>query len=271
MAAESQTPPELPRPVVPVIDYPTQSAGNPDANRALLCGLLVIVPFITGLLAIRYGRRGLATVAAEPRAGGAGKARAGLVLGVVSIVVWSIAVVSLPPAFVRARQQAVRVHCMANLRQIGMGALMYAAANRGVLPASLDDVVGPTMIPAQVLTCPAAAGDPSKPPASTGKYGNYGYVYLGAGRRVNIRNAATTPLAYEPPTNHSDGFFNVLYFDGHAEVLQGAAAQAVLAMKPGAAATMPATPTMTPSSQSILPPPPSLSESSVTPDSSPEQ
>jgi prepilin-type processing-associated H-X9-DG protein len=47
------------------------------------------------------------------------------------------------------------------------------------------------------------------------------------------------PLAYEPPTNHSDGGINVLYVDGHAEVLQGATVQAFLRQVP--ASSQPAT------------------------------
>jgi prepilin-type processing-associated H-X9-DG protein len=227
-------------------------------------GILGFVPFVTGILAIRYGRRGLARVAAEPRAGGAGKSRAGVVLGVVSLVAWSIGVLVLPPALIRAREQARFVQCASNLRQIGMAAQMYANQNRGFLPPTLDDVIAPSLITPQVLECPAAKGDPSKPPASSGKYGNYGYVYLGAGRRIQsfgVAAASTTPLAYELPTNHgaNSGLINVLYLDGHVEALQGPAAQAVLALTPGA--PTPGPPTPSPASQpSSGPAPTTVSE-----------
>jgi prepilin-type processing-associated H-X9-DG protein len=236
--ADSQTeiPPESPRPVVAVIDYPTQSAGNPAASRALLFGLLGFVPFVPGALAIRYGRRGLATAAAEPRAGGIGKSRAGVVLGSISLIVWTIALFSLPPAVIKARRAAMYVQCASQLRQIGMAAQMYAIQNRGFLPATLDDIVAPGLLPVQVLICPAAKGDASKPPASRGKFGNYSYVYLGAGRRIqSIPSPANTPLAYEPPTNHAGdrGEINVVYVDGHVELLTGPAAQLVRALAPG--------------------------------------
>ena len=232
-----------PPPVLPVIDYPTQSAGNGDATRALLFGLLGFLPFVTGILAIRYGRRGLARHAAEPRAGGAGQSRAGMALGVISLVAWSILVLMLPSAIIRSRRAAMRVQCMSQLRQIGMASQLYAAQNRGFLPASLDDLVGPPgMVPPQLFICPAARGDASKPPASSGKYGNYSYVYLGAGRRIQtIRNPAMTPLAYEPPTNHTDGWMNVLYMDGHAEMVQGPQAQAILALTPASVQSSSAT------------------------------
>lgn len=79
------------------------------------------------------------------------------------------------------------------------------------------------------FTCPACAGDPTKPVASTGAFGNYHYVYVGNGRQISqIRSAATVPLIYEPLTNHADGGINVLYMDGHVERLIGQPAQALL-------------------------------------------
>jgi prepilin-type processing-associated H-X9-DG protein len=241
--------PPAPQPERPVIDYPTQLAGNPAASRALLFGLLGFVPFVAGILAIRYGRRGLAMSAAEPRAGGSGKSRVGIVLGVISLVAWSIAALGLPPAIIRARQQAMRVQCASNLRQIGMAAQMYAIQNRGFLPAALDDIVSPSFVSAQVLICPAASGDPTKPPASSGKFGSYSYVYLGAGRRIqSIGSPAMAPLAYELPTNHGDGGINVLYVDGHVETVSGPAAKRVLSLTPGSS----------PSSQPAAPQPTSI-------------
>jgi prepilin-type processing-associated H-X9-DG protein len=268
---QTEIPPESPRPVVAVIDYPTQSAGNPAASRALLFGLLGFVPFVTGALAIRYGRRGLATAAAEPRAGGIGKARAGVVLGVISLVVWTIALLSLPPAVIKARRAAMYVQCASQLRQIGMAAQMYAVQNRGFLPATLDDLVTPSFIPAQLLICPAANGDASKPPASRGKFGNYSYVYLGVGRRIqSIPSPANTPLAYEPPTNHAGdrGEINVVYVDGHVELLTGPAAQLVRALAPSSS---PPSPPSSPSSPSSPLPSQATSQPTLAPDAGPER
>jgi prepilin-type processing-associated H-X9-DG protein len=263
---ETAPPPAAPQSVLPVIDYPTRSAGNPAGTRALLFGLLGFVPFVTGALAIRYGRRGLAAAAAEPRAGGAGKSRAGIVLGVVSLVAWTIVTLALPSAIIKARRRAMYVQCASNLRQIGMAAQMYAIQNRGFLPATLDDIVTPSFVPVQVLICPAANGDPTKPPASSGKFGNYSYVYLGAGRKIqSILSPSTTPLAYELPTNHAGdhGEINVLYVDGHVETLWNPAARLVLALTPGSSSSPasqptsqpPTTPSLSPEHQSDINPP----------------
>jgi prepilin-type processing-associated H-X9-DG protein len=238
---KTETVPPSPRRVIPVIDYPTQTGGNSAAMRAMVFGLLGFVPFVTGVLAIRYGRRGLAVAAVEPRAGGVGAARAGIMLGVVSLLFWTIAVVSLPPALIRARRAAMYEQCVSHLRQIGVASMMYATRNGGVLPASLDDAIANAGLPVQVVVCPAMRGDASKPPASSGKFGNYSYVYLGAGRKLSIRNAWNTPLAYEPPTNHAGehGEINVLYFDGHVATLRNPAAQLILALRPRPSPTAP--------------------------------
>jgi prepilin-type processing-associated H-X9-DG protein len=248
MSDEPGEPPDRipPSPVlsaVPVVDYSTPPQRNRNATRALLFALFGFLPYVPGILAIRYGRRALRDVDANPQLGGRGTARAAKLLGIISIVAWVAVTISLIPAYVNARRAALRVQCLSQLRQIGMASMMYASSNRGVLPTSLDELAKPGLIPATVFTCPACAGDPSKPPASSGAYGSYNYVYLGNGQRLStIGNPSWVPLAYEPPTNHPDGGINVLYMDGHAAVLKGAAAQTFLRQ------IVPATPRATTSS-----------------------
>jgi prepilin-type processing-associated H-X9-DG protein len=214
---------------LPVVDYSTPPPANPNAKRALIFGLLAFLPFVPAILAIRYGRRGQRDVAADPRVGGSGAALAGIVLGILSLVVWVTLSALAVPATINARRQALRVQCMSQLRQVGMGALMYANANGGYLPQTLDQIVAAKLIPARLLQCPACAGDPRKPVASSGAYGNYHYVYLGAGRHTQgLRTPATIPLAYEPVTNHADLGINVLYADGHVALMRGPNAAALI-------------------------------------------
>src|SRR3954470_15477797 len=217
----TETLPEIrpvPRSALPVVEYSTPPTGNVNASRALVWALLGFLPFVPGMLAVRYGRRGVADAAADPRIGGRSKARVAQVIGVVSLCAWVLFAVAAVPAVMRARRAAQRVQCMSQLRQISVATMMYATANRGFAPTTLDDLVAGKFLPASMLNCPATVGDPTKPPAATGAYGKYGYVYLGGGRSIiGMRNASGLALAYEPPTNHAEGGVNVAFFDGHVE------------------------------------------------------
>ncbi len=63
--------------------------------------------------------------------------RAGFTLVELLVVIAIIAVLvaMLLPALSRARDSATRVACMSNLHQIGLGIVMYANDNRGLVPA----------------------------------------------------------------------------------------------------------------------------------------
>ena len=131
-----------------IVDYLAPEPHNRYAARALVCGLLGFIPFVPGILAIRYGRRGLRAFDADPRIGGKGTAKAGLWLGVASIIAWTALAVGGVPALVVARRQAIRVHCASNLRQVAMAITMYAAGNRGFIPPDLDALVKSKIVPA---------------------------------------------------------------------------------------------------------------------------
>ena len=69
---------------------PPPRRGNGAAIASLIFGILGCIPEITGLLAILFGIIGLRR-ARNPYVGGKGLAGAGLALGVLSVVLWSIA------------------------------------------------------------------------------------------------------------------------------------------------------------------------------------
>ena len=62
---------------------------NGWAIASLVCGIVGCVPFLTGLLAVIFGIIGLRKTR-DPRVGGKGLAIAGLVLGIVSILLWAL-------------------------------------------------------------------------------------------------------------------------------------------------------------------------------------
>lgn len=67
---------------------PAARRGNGAAIAALVCGLLLCIPFLTGLLGVIFGAVGLKN-AREPGRGGRGLALAGLILGLVNLIGWA--------------------------------------------------------------------------------------------------------------------------------------------------------------------------------------
>ena len=101
---------------------------NPAAVASLVFGILGCMPEVTGLLAIALGIVGLRR-ARKPDAGGRGLAAAGLALGIVSVVLWSVALAlggfvwsgSGPP-------RAVARQYLADFSRQDVNALMAASA-----------------------------------------------------------------------------------------------------------------------------------------------
>ena len=95
--AMSQTPyPPGPPPMTPPggaygSTMPPQREGNGPAIAALVMGLLLCIPFITGLGGIILGAVGIKR-AGNPRVAGGGKgmAIAGLILGIVNLIIWGL-------------------------------------------------------------------------------------------------------------------------------------------------------------------------------------
>jgi prepilin-type processing-associated H-X9-DG protein len=192
---------------------------------SLIFGLLLVIPFVPGVLAIVFGRRGL-KVAKGHGAGRSGLARLGIVLGVVNLLLSAGMAATLPFALMNARRQAMSVQCMSNLRSLGQATMMYAASNRGFMPPTIDHVA--TMLPgavgARTFACPACAGNAAKPPVVTGTTVSSNYFYGAPAPRISqIKQPGRVVLAYEPPTNHDNRSMNALFADGHVEAITGPA------------------------------------------------
>jgi prepilin-type processing-associated H-X9-DG protein len=155
-----------------------------------------------------------------------------LTVGGVVAVIALLLLVLIPPIS-RAREQANRVKCAANMRLIGQAMMIYASAHGGQFPDTADKMLA--YVPSSAFVCPSCDHTPA--PGSTPqlqaqnlyKPGHLSYVYVGGGYRSNQANInpATTVVLYEPLTNHKDGI-NVLHADGSVMFLARPAAQTLL-------------------------------------------
>src|SRR5688572_12785598 len=99
-----------------VIDYGRPRPTNRAAVASLLFGLMLFVPLVTGVLAIALGRRGM-RAAREAASGGYRIARAGLLLGVINVI---LTVVAGTAFGVHEHRKAQVRECASNLQELGM-------------------------------------------------------------------------------------------------------------------------------------------------------
>jgi hypothetical protein len=228
-------PPEPPLAATPRVrphglDYATVPSRNRAAAAALVWGFLLFVPFVAGVLAIRYGRRGMRDAR---DAGGKGRrrARAGIVLGCVNLVAWLIIATWVPFARIRARREAEVYACTAQLRAIGQTVYAYYA-DRAALPPTFDALVVGGYATATTFVCPTCARDPSKP-IGRAPFGPCSYVYVRPGPTLR-RLKPDMVLAYEPLTDHPGRGAAFLIADGSVRFLPPAQAQqAIAGLAPG--------------------------------------
>src|SRR5258706_5010370 len=156
-----------------------------------------------------------------------------------------VAAAMIVPYAAKARQQAMMMQGANNLRQIGMGAIMYSNDNKTALPPDLGATLQYIQAP-QVFLSPNRAQPIAPPvgakPEDVAKWVNENadYVYLGKdfGKLTKITNPADTIIAYEKFELSKNGLVNVLYADGHVQMMsaQFVKDRLELQKKPAAAA-----------------------------------
>ena len=128
------------------------------------------------------------------------------------------------PAMTRAREQANRVKSASNLRQIGLGMMLYANENRGRYPGDLGTLI--TMDVHPIVFVSPLSGKAVPPNILNGNVEqkkawvnqNADYVYLGGTAKSS--DPADVIVAYEKPeVTHGQGT-NVLFADGRVEWMQ---------------------------------------------------
>jgi len=210
----------------PILSYAAKSPDNRDASRSFVFGLLLFVPFVSGVLAIRFGRSGVR--AAQHLSGrGLNLARSGIFLGWINLILSTLFAVLVVPALIHAHHKTLQNRCMANLRQIGQGLYAYSLANGGHLPPTLNHLMAAKIVPAKVFVCPEDSLASSKP-MTPGTSGPCSYVHTYPGERLT-KLYPDTILAYEPPSNHNGRGMAVLYADGSVRWLDAQRDQQVIA------------------------------------------
>lgn len=124
----------------------------------------------------------------------------------------------LLPALNQARERARSISCVSNLKQIGLGLMMYASDNGDQFPAEpgeagLSKLLEAGYLPGTVFICPSS----ESAEATSGEQlddESCSYIYCG-----NLIATPDAPLVLEKPGNHPTGGCNVLFADGHVETL----------------------------------------------------
>jgi prepilin-type processing-associated H-X9-DG protein len=165
---------------------------------------------------------GSASLAANPMGGvGAAAMMAGVML----------------PARAKAMESANRVKSASNLRQIGMGCIMYANDNGGRLPDDLGRLVTKQYLPTSVLI--GATGHAARPPAGVEPQPSAAwvnehsdFVYVGAGKDMK-QMGPDKILAHEKMEIAArEHGMNILFGDGHVEWFNLPEAQRLLKENP---------------------------------------
>jgi predicted Zn finger-like uncharacterized protein/prepilin-type processing-associated H-X9-DG protein len=157
-----------------------------------------------------------------------GGAITGIVVGSIAVLLIPCLISILLPALNRAREQANRVKCASNLRQIGLACIIYANGQRdGAFPDSFQTLLksGASLSP-DVFVCPSSNDSPPTGASGINVPGHLSYVYSGIG--LTNRAGNTDVLAYEPLGNHKNDGINVLYGDGHVEFQTRVTAQRMI-------------------------------------------
>ena len=208
---------------------PQPAATSGFAIWSLVCGILgFCLPIPSSLLAIIFGIIGL-NKTRDPRVGGKGMSIAGICLGGVTLVlVLPMSIAILLPSLNRAREQANRVKCASNMRQIGQDIAMYANTDRNhQFPEKLEDLL--TFDPSlshTVFVCPSSNKLPPSNAQQIASGSNDSYIYLG--KDLNASASPDTVILFEPLSDHNGEGMNVMFGDFHVEWLTKSEAQKIL-------------------------------------------
>lgn len=235
-------PPGHPPPYGPYPGGPYPGAMYPPPHRptsgwalaSLIVGIVgFCVPVLGGVIATITGIIGIIRTR-DGKLGGRGMAVAGLVLGMISLlIVGPLGVAGYVGYRAEKHEQVQRAACKQNMTRLGDCLLAYAKSHDGRFPDRLEQLVrSGSPPPASAFVCP---DDDKTPPAATpfstmesdiasGRHCSYLYT----GKGVTQNDDPETVILYEPLANHQRAGMHVLRVDGRVNWLDPDEAQEVL-------------------------------------------
>jgi predicted Zn finger-like uncharacterized protein/prepilin-type processing-associated H-X9-DG protein len=225
-------PPPAGGPPIPYGGYQTQPGGPTQSNglavTSLITGILGFCIPLSGIVAIITGIIAL-TKTRDPRVGGKGMAIAGISIGGLSLLMIPLMIAMLLPNLNRAREQANRIKCASNMKQIGLEVAMYSNNDPGhAFPPDLKTLADIQNLSPGVFVCPSSNDTPASG-ATVGASltpGHLSYVYVGNGLTASA--SPDTVVLFENPSNHLNQGMNVLFADFHVEWLSKSNVQSIL-------------------------------------------
>lgn len=128
-------------------------------------------------------------------------------------------------------ENATRVKCASNLKQIGQALLIYANEHDGELPPNFATLLANADLVGQVFVCsnsndkPVASRNLKTIRTAFASGGHNSYAYAPPPKKWAELDAADV-IAFES-TTHEDGMMNVLFGDGHVEFIAGEAVYSI--------------------------------------------
>jgi len=119
---------------------PMGKRSNGWGIASLVCGILLCIPFLTGLLATVFGIVGIRK-ARDPQVGGKGLSIAGLVLGIVNILVWALFGAGILALLTGTKEQRNVARQFFNDLAAGNVAAAQAKTTSNVTPQQLQSAV----------------------------------------------------------------------------------------------------------------------------------
>ena len=185
------------------------------------CGITGLVGLVLGLVALVKIKN------SQGRLSGSGLAIAGIAVSGLFLLMLPIFAAMLLPALANAKERAQTIHCVNNVKQLGLAAIMYASDHNDTFPpaATWCDVIQTNIGSSKVFQCPSGA---------EGGRSHYAFnAKLAGWETKKIRNPAATVLFFEADGgwNLSGGrelmlkaprhrrVFVVGFVDGHVEMV----------------------------------------------------